>query len=31
MYIRKINNRWYYTIEDNDEQGNRKRHERFGG
>ena len=31
MYIRKINNRWYYTIEDKDEQGKRKRHERFGG
>lgn len=31
MYIRKINNRWYYTIEDKDDQGNRKRHERFGG
>ena len=30
-YVRKINNRWYYTIEDKDEQGNRKRHERFGG
>ena len=31
MYIRKINNRWYYTIEDKDAQGKRKRHERFGG
>lgn len=31
MYVRKINNRWYYTIEDKDAQGNRKRHERFGG
>ncbi|WP_289001941.1 site-specific integrase [uncultured Megasphaera sp.] len=31
MYVRKINNRWYYTIEDKDAQGKRHRHEHFGG
>lgn len=31
MYVRKIGNRWYYTIEDKDELGKRHKHERFGG
>lgn len=31
MYVRKIGNRWYYTIEDRDEHGKRKKHEHFGG
>ena len=31
MYVRKIGNRWYYTINEIDKQGNRHKHEHFGG
>ncbi|MGN0946711.1 MAG: tyrosine-type recombinase/integrase [Megasphaera sp.] len=31
MFVRKINNRWYYTINEVDQHGVRHKHEHFGG